>query len=91
MSELEDLCKEVLKTELEVSEKVIKIQDEYETEEIEQAVSDVVEVVLENVEDPAREERVYKLMIQLGQSFNSDRLVLTGKKLYENFIESHAE
>lgn len=74
MSELEQLCKDVIKGELESSEKLDEISRKFGDEEIGKAFVKVIGGVRGRIEDPQREAKVIKLGIHLAEAFASNDL-----------------
>lgn len=89
MNELEKKCADIIKSELRVSEEVEHINDNYSPEEVDEAMVNVVNVVVGNVDDPVREAKVYKLTLQLGQALVSRNLVAFARKSLEEWQETY--
>lgn len=85
--EAKELSKEVMKSELNAAEKIEKLNNNYSVEEINDAMSMVVEDMMDNVESESRKEKVFLLVHQVGQAVGSEQMSRQGAQMYEEWSE----
>lgn len=73
--ELLELCKGYVKHSLESAEKASEMEQNYTVEQIDHAVSDVVEQTLQNIDDGTREVNLYVTVLSLGKAVRSEEMV----------------
>lgn len=84
-----ELAKDVIRNELKAAESMDELDSDFTKEEINDAMEDVLSVLIENVEDPSREASIYQLIYTVGQRIGSSEMARRGKELLEEFVEKH--
>jgi len=84
---VEELSRDIFRLELKAAEKMETLAQEYEIEEINAAMKEVIESVLENIESDEREGKVYLLTHQIGQALNSEEMAREGYERYQAWSE----
>lgn len=88
--DIEETCKKILKHELKASEYMDVLMEE-DVEEVEDAMSNVVERLLEKMDGGKREIRLYHLMAQIGQTVGSEKMMIFGQRKIEEVTNTNGK
>lgn len=83
------LSKEYVRKELESADKISELITNYSQEEIEESMVHVVEEIVPKIEDPFREQQVYRVLLTVGQATGSEEMVKEGQRLLDKWSEKY--
>lgn len=83
------LSEDVIRNELKAAEAMDELVNNYSNEEINEAMEDVLSMLLNNIEDPSRKASVFQLIFTIGQRIGSEEMARRGKELYEELAQKH--
>lgn len=84
---LKEQCLELFEHELKASELAQDIGENNDVEDIDGAMEDIVQQLINNADSVQRKFKIFKLVLNFGQAFGSKNMVVTGKEGMEKLSE----
>lgn len=84
--EAKQMAKKILKNELEASELMVDMGQEYDIDTVNAAFSEVVSDLVKKVEDEQRLASIYQLLYVLGQQLGSESMAQEGAERYNQLV-----
>lgn len=83
----EELFADILQKEMEASEDMEELVQNHSVEDVNEAASVVVDNLLQNIEDPERKQKLFMLLVKIGQTMGSKSMVESGKEHLEEMVD----
>lgn len=87
--ETEELVEEIFKEDMKTAEKMDRLIENHDREQISESAVDVAEKILGKVETPDREKYVYATLFQMGKSVGNEQLSNFAAEKLESWVEQH--
>lgn len=87
--EAKKTARKILKNELEASELMVEMGQQYDINTVNEAFSEVVSDLVEKVEDEQRLASIYQLLYVLGQQLGSESMAREGAERYNELVGEH--
>lgn len=84
--EAKKMARNILKNELEASEMMVEMGQNYDIGTVNEAFSEVTAELVEKVEDEQRLASIYQLLYVLGQQLGSESMAREGAERYEELV-----